>query len=57
MDDHQQRDFVMVVQAVRFNPKVTPALNNLSRFGQSAKVPPLRDRGLDLFYGFRVAQC
>ena len=50
MIDHQQRDLVIVVQAMGFDAQVAPGLNNLSRLGESAKVTPLRDGALNFFY-------
>ena len=50
MVDHQQRDLVIVIQAMSFDPQVAPGLNNLPRLGQSAKVTPLRNGALNLFH-------
>ena len=56
MVDYQQRDLVIVVQAMGFDPQVAPRLNDLPRLGQSAKVAPLRDGALNLFYRLGVAE-
>ena len=55
--DHQQRDLVVVIEAVRLDSDITPGLDNLSCFSESAKVAPLCHRALNLFYRFWVAQC
>ena len=56
MVDHQQRDLVIVVQAMGFDAQVAPGLNDLPRLGQSAKVSPLRDGTLNLFYRLGVSE-
>ena len=57
MVDHQKCDLVVIVQAVGFDPQVTPGLNNLSRLSQSAKVAPPSDRALNLFHRLGVSEC
>ena len=48
--DHQQRDLVVVIEAVCFDSDITPGLNNLSCLCESAKVAPLCHGALNLFY-------
>ena len=55
--DHQQRDLVVVIEAVGFDTDIAPGLNDLPRFGEAAKVAPLGNSALNLFYRFGVTEC
>ena len=57
MRDHQQRDLVVVIEAMGFDTDIAPGLDDLSCLCESAKVAPLCNSALNLFYRFGVTEC